>query len=117
MREQAAADFCAQGLGRHVHAALHHVLRHADAPQERRFSPLVGSGDDDDIFAVRFQIVADHGPVHAESKAHVAKPGARMFACAERIRNGKGDRHAFLGELAVEVHAPEIEGQFSAERL
>ena len=42
-----------------------------EAPEERRLAALIGARDNDQAFAVRFDVVTDRALVHAEREADV----------------------------------------------
>jgi hypothetical protein len=76
--EEAVHDAGLELRGRGKHAALRHQLSEPQASEKGRLAALIGAGDDDQIFVVRLDVVADDSPVHVQGETDVIKISARQ---------------------------------------
>jgi hypothetical protein len=58
--EYAVTDLRRECFRRHEHACLHHEVGKAKAPQERRFAAGICARDDDNVFMIGIEVVANN---------------------------------------------------------
>ncbi len=113
--EEAAAEIGAVGSRRHEHAGLQHQLRHADRAQPCRLAALIGAGDEEQVLAVRVDIVADDGPVADQRQARIVEAACAMPALPARGQPGQAGGRPLGRQFLLQVQAAHIERQLGPQ--
>ena len=111
MSKKSVAEVGMERFCGNEHATLHHQLGHADATQKCRLATLVGTIDDDQVFFVGVDIIADDAAIQDQSQACIVKPRTRTMMIGAGLGLGKAQRPSFPSQPPMQIHTTDIEGQ------